>query len=196
MMRECHLPLFMSRIPYPCWGLKLNNPITNPNDLIELMTESRNDERWLLLGGPAAVSERQLWTAWLGLVSRHRNDIMRANSVDVEFIRLVAGTHQIRIGFERAGVTIGDDTAWLVHLPDFPEDNIQDLSWPTLDRHALDLEASRLMTILGANLLPHLPMPHEKSVERLELEIEDGKMENYNAIERSALAHIALADYS
>ncbi|MEE2759232.1 MAG: hypothetical protein VYA86_04560, partial [Candidatus Thermoplasmatota archaeon] len=81
----------MSRIPYPCWGLKLSQPLSDTNTLIRLMTEARKNERWLLVGGPAAISERQLWTAWLGLASRHQNNTMRANSIDVEFIRLIAG---------------------------------------------------------------------------------------------------------
>lgn len=188
--------MHMSRIPYPCWGLKFSESIVNSNELIELMTESRKNSRWLLLSGPAAVSERQLWTAWLGLASRHASDTMRANSEDVEFIRLIAGTHQIRIGFERAGIAKGDEMAWLIHLPEFPTESIQEITWPNLDRHALDQEAQRLMTVLNATLLPHLPMPHRDTVNRLELEIEDESIDDYNAIERSALAHIALADYS
>jgi len=196
LMRGGQLPLVMSRIPYPCWGLKFDEKISDSNVLISAMNDSRKDDSWLLLGGPAAVSERQLWTAWLGLSARHANDTMRANSVDVEFIRLIAGTHQIRIGFERAGIQNGDDTAWLVHLPEFPTGKIQDVTWPSLERHELDLEANRLMTVLGADLLPHLPMPSENSVERLELEIESGGSADFNAIERSALAHITLADFS
>ena len=96
LMRGCLLPEYMSRMPYPCWGLKFSEPISDAKELIELMTESRKDERWLLLGGPAAVSEGQLWTAWMGVASRFQNDTMRANTVDVEFIRLIAGTHQIQ----------------------------------------------------------------------------------------------------
>ena len=186
----------MSRAPYPCWGLKLNDPVSNTTEFIGMMTETRSDEHWLLLGGHAAVSEDQLWTAWLGLASRYQNDSMRANSIDVEFIRLIAGTHQIRVAFERAGITVGDEMAWLIHLPNFSSDSIHEMSWPTLDRHALDHEALRLMTILGDSLLPHLPMPHAKTVERLELEIEPELMADYGAIERSVLTHIALADYS
>ena len=196
LMREYQLPLSMSRAPYPCWGLKLNEPISNAIEFVGIMTESRKDECWLLLGGHAAVSENQLWTAWLGLKSRSQNDSMRANSADAEFIRLIAGTHQIRVGFERAGIADGEQMAWLIYLPDFPTESIQEMSWPSLDRHVLDQEAQRLMTVLGATLLPHLPMPNTKTVERLELNIEPGSVEDYHAIERSALAHIALADYS
>ncbi|GIS43724.1 MAG: hypothetical protein Ct9H90mP16_07940 [Candidatus Poseidoniales archaeon] len=42
-----------------------------------------------------------------------------------------------------------------------------------------------MMTVLGATLLPHLPIPHAKTVERLELEIEPQSIEDYYAIERS-----------
>ena len=158
--------------------------------------EWRNDERWLLLGGPAAVSDKQLWTVWLGLGSRHANSNMRANALDVEFIRLIAGTHQIRIGFERAGLVKGDQIAWLVYLPEFVDSTISEMNWPNLDRFALDKEADRLMRVLDAKLLPHAPIPHEECVLRLELQVEDGQESNCESIERSALAHIALADFN
>ena len=156
----------------------------------------RENERWLLLGGPAAVSEKQLWTAWLGLASRHANANMRANALDVEFIRLIAGTHQIRIGFERAGLAKGDEHAWLIHLPEFSDDTISEMHWPELDRVALDQEADRLMRVLDAGLLPHSPIPNERTVKRLELQVEDSESMDYDSIERSALAHIALADFN
>jgi tRNA threonylcarbamoyladenosine modification (KEOPS) complex Cgi121 subunit len=186
----------MSRIPYPCWGLALTNPVSDAEQLVASFLEWRNDERWLLLGGPAAVSDKQLWTAWLGLSSRHANSNMRANALDVEFIRLIAGTHQIRIGFERAGLAKGDKTAWLVFLPEFVNSPISEMDWPNLDRFSLDKEADRLMRVLDAKLLPHAPIPHEENVQRLELQIEDGQSADHDSIERSALAHIALADFN
>ncbi|MEC8927474.1 MAG: hypothetical protein VYB17_04380 [Candidatus Thermoplasmatota archaeon] len=186
----------MSRTPYPCWGMALTNPISDSEKIVATFLEWRNDERWLLLGGPAAVSDKQLWTAWLGLGSRHANSNMRANALDVEFIRLIAGTHQIRIGFERAGLAKGDQTAWLVYLPEFVNNAISEMNWPNLDRFALDKEADRLMRVLDAKLIPHTPIPNEESVQRLELQIESGQSADHDAIERSALAHIALADFN
>ena len=194
-MRGERSPQFMSRTPYPCWGMALTDPVSDSEKLVATFLEWRNDERWLLLGGPAAVSDKQLWTAWLGLGSRHANSKMRANGLDVEFIRLIAGTHQIRIGFERAGLVKGDRTAWLVYLPEFVNSTISEMNWPTLDRFALDKEADRLMRVLDAKLLPHAPIPLEESVQRLELQIENGQSADHDSIERSALAHIALADF-
>ena len=186
----------MSRTPYPCWGLALTNPVSDAEELVATFLEWRNDERWLLLGGSAAVSDKQLWTAWLGLGSRHANSNMRANGLDVEFIRLIAGTHQIRVGFERAGLADGDQIAWLVYLPEFVDSAISEMNWPVLDRFALDQEADRLMRVINAKLLPHAPIPHEESVQRLELQVESGQSADHDAIERSALAHIALADFT
>ena len=195
-MREGRPPQSMSRTPYPCWGLALTNPVSDAEQLVASLLDWRKSERWLLLGGPAAVSEKQLWTAWIGLASRHANSNMRANALDVEFIRLIAGTHQIRIGFERAGVVEGDQTAWLVYLPEFADKTITEMDWPDLNRVALDQEADRLMRVLDAKLLPHAPIPREESVQRLELQVEDDRSIDHESIERSALAHIALADFN
>mgnify|MGYP001406101813 FL=1 len=195
-MRGGRPPQSMSRTPYPCWGLALTNPVSDAEQLVTSLLDWRKSERWLILGGPAAVSEKQLWTAWLGLASRHANSKMRANALDVEFIRLIAGTHQIRIGFERAGVVEGDQTAWLVYLPEFADKTISEMDWPDLNRVALDQEADRLMRVLDAKLLPHAPIPREESVQRLELQVEDDRSIDHESIERSALAHIALADFN
>ena len=195
-MRGCRPPQSVSRTPYPCWGLSFPEPVDDASKLVESFLEWRTDERWLLLCGPAAISETQLWTAWLGLCSRNANSTMRANSIDVEFIRLIAGTHQIRIGFERAGLADGDHTAWLVYLPELSSEPIEEKGWPTMNRVALDREADRLMCVLNAKLLPYGPNPHEESIQRLELQVEDGEASDLDSIHRSALAHIALADFN
>jgi hypothetical protein len=72
---------------------------------------------------------------------------------------------------------------------------IEEKKWPTMNRVALDQEADRLMCVLKAKLLPYGPNPHEESVQRLELQIEDAETSDYDSIHRSALAHIALADF-
>ena len=188
--------MFVNTIHFPCWGLSMSSPVEDVSTLAQTLLEWRENDRWLLLGRHAAISEKQLWTAWAGVGGRKSHDTMRSHSLDAEFIRLIAGTHQIRIGFQRAGLSDGDQTAWLIHLPEFSDGTIGEMKWPELNRVALDQEADRLMCVLNATLLPHAPVPHEESVQRLELEIEEGRKSDIDSIHRSALAHIALADYN
>ena len=65
-----------------------------------------------------------------------------------------------------------------------------------MDRVALDQEADRLMCVLNAKLLPYGPNPRKESVQRLELQVEDPETSDFDLIHRSALAHIALADFN
>ncbi len=185
----------MNLLPYPCWGLAFPTPIEDSRSLAACLLEWRKNDCWLILGGHSAISDRQLWTAWMGVASRSLKDSMRSHSHDAEFIRLIAGTHQIRIGFERAGVGDGDEIAWLIHIPDFVEGQISSIQWPELDQVGLDEEAARLMRVLGADLLTYRPMPNSESIDRLSLEIGlDEDPEDFSTIERAALAHIGLAD--
>ncbi len=185
----------MDIVPYPCWGITFQSPVEDVKSLAACLLEWRRDDNWLLLGGHSAISDRQLWTAWMGVGSRQIQGKMRSHNLDAEFIRLIAGTHQIRIGFERAGVANGDQTAWLIHIPEYPESEIESMQWPELNRVELDEEAARLMRVLNASLLTHRPMPNSESTHKLALEIEsDASTEDFSAIERAALSHIALAD--
>ena len=84
----------------------------------------------------------------------------------------------------------------MIYMIKFIAEPIEDMKWPELDRVELDREADRLMCVLNAKLLPHGPIPHDESVQRLELQVEDEKSANIDSIHRSALAHIALADYN
>lgn len=189
--------MLVNPIHFPCWGLSMSSPVEDVSKLAQTLLEWRKNDRWLLLGRHAAISEKQLWTAWAGVGGRKSQDTMRSHSLDAEFIRLIAGTHQIRIGFERAGIANGDNEAWLVYLPEFWTAEINDAKWPELDLVALDEEADRLMRVLDAKLLTHRPIPNSATVERLHLEL--GINEEHNdrlAIERAALSHIALADLS
>tara|TARA_B110000881_G_scaffold185148_1_gene173228 strand:- start:175 stop:492 length:318 start_codon:yes stop_codon:yes gene_type:complete len=42
--------------------------------------------------------------------------MMKSNSLDGEFIRLLSGTHHVAASFKRAGLCKGDLTAWIVDL--------------------------------------------------------------------------------
>ncbi len=178
---------------FPCWGVELSSPVEDVLELATQFIEARPDECWVLVGEHAAVSDRQLWTAWFVLGSNHRNGTMRSNGLDGEFIRLLAGTHQVKVGFQRAGIAKGDNACWLIHLPKWAEETGEapPQAYPDLEQVELAETASRLMNVLKGTLRTHRPHPSENTIERLCL---DTIAEDWVSIERASLAHLALAD--
>ena len=82
---------------FPAWGIRFKDEIKNTNEILSMFNELKTDNRWLLLAFDVAASERHLWTAWYSTKRNQKNGKMVANSVDAEFIRLIAGTHQVKI---------------------------------------------------------------------------------------------------
>ena len=107
--------------PFPPWfpalPLRIAPGGLTPAEAVETLVAERPDPSWLLLGGPVPASERHLWAAWLALQGHLARGTSVARSPDAEFLRLLAGTHQLTRAFARAGLTPDDTTAWLVHLP-------------------------------------------------------------------------------
>ena len=123
---------------------------------------------------------------------------MVGNNVDTEFLRLISGTHQIRIAFKRAGLMQGDENAWIVYLPEFGTD------YPfTKDNETVEIprdtyndaaqDANRLILHLKSNLITERPIPTNIGLQRLgyESKIEDSDLLN---IESAFMLHAAMAD--
>ena len=187
------------RVPwFPAWGIRFPEPLEDPKDVISIFNEWRPNQRWLLLSYSAAASEIHLWTVWHALRRRELRNSMIGNNVDTEFLRLISGTHQIRIAFERAGLMQGDETAWIVYLPDFGTD------YPfTKDNETLEIprdtynnaaqDANRLMLHLKSNLVTERPIPTNIGLQRLgyESKIEESNLLN---LESAFMLHAAMAD--
>ncbi len=156
-----------------------------------MLLQNRNDERWLLLGYPTAVSERHLWATWLALRERVLAEKMVSNSLDGEFLRLIAGTHQMSVAFKRAGVQSGDDKAWLIRLPEWDGEPSAEIELPHYNGK-YDANANELMSWLEAELLPQRPMPTLDALERLEIN-HDFNNENLQ-IEQLLLTTTAIVD--
>ncbi len=179
---------------FPAWGVKFSEPIMDSGSVVGVFNEWRPSDRWLLLSYHAACSEIRLWTAWAALRRREDSGRMIARSPDAEFLRLISGTRQINVAFERAGVSKGDETAWIVHLPDY--EHGEGFGETEIHRSAYsdnDLWATRLKEHLGASLLAKRPIPTEEGLNRL------GALSRAESIEASALenaflTHTALAD--
>ncbi|DAC52234.1 MAG TPA: hypothetical protein HA340_00435 [Candidatus Thalassarchaeaceae archaeon] len=153
---------------FPAWCIQFAEPISDSRLTAAMLLQNRNDERWLLLGYPAAVSERHLWATWLALRERVFAENVISNSLDGEFLRLIAGTHQMKVAFNRAGVQSGDDKAWLIRLPDWDEESSAEIELPNYNGK-YDANAYELMSWLEAELLPQRPMPTLDALERLEI---------------------------
>ncbi|MGB2070024.1 MAG: hypothetical protein ACPHVR_00135, partial [Poseidonia sp.] len=92
----------MSSRPFPVANVHLSGEA--PNEAIDRFLKYRPSERWVLLGGHAAQSMDQLWTAWVQAARNDLRDGMVARSIDAEFLRYLAGTHHISEAFTRAGL--------------------------------------------------------------------------------------------
>ena len=106
----------MSPRPFPHANVHLNGE--GPKEAIDDFLKHRLSERWVLLGGHAAQSMDQLWTAWVQATRNELRGAMVARSIDAEFLRYLAGTHHISEAFARAGLQPGQQDAWVVYLPE------------------------------------------------------------------------------
>ena len=157
----------MSPPPFPLANVFLNGEA--PKEAIDRFLKYRPSERWVLLGGHAAQSMEQLWTAWIQATRNELRGAMVARSIDAEFLRYLAGTHHISEAFARAGLQPDQQDAWILYLPEakgvandlghlqpraiLPESfqaDVNTLSW-LLKWHPQEAEAS--YSIEGARLL-------------------------------------------
>ena len=179
---------------FPAWGVSMPEPVSDSGDLVALFNEWRPSERWLLLAYEVACSEVRLWTAWSALRRREEAGRMVARTCDAEFLRLVSGTHQLSTAFERAGISSGDDSVWIVYLPEFESgDGFGETDIPRSTYLDNDLEATRLIEHLGGTLLARRPIPSEEGLLRLGA-IEDGESIEVSGHKDAYLIHTALAD--
>ena len=189
------------RVPwFPAWGIQFPEPLVDAQNVISTFNEWRPNERWLLLAYPAAASEIHLWTVWHALRRNELRNSMVGNNVDTEFLRLISGTHQIRIAFQRAGLKQGDERAWLVYLPEFgteypfSTDN-GELKIPRDTFNDATPNANRLMLHLKSSLVTERPMPTENGLQRIGND-SNFKDSNFMGLESAFMLHAAMADFS
>lgn len=175
---------------FSAWSIKFTEPISDPRLIAAMLLQKRKNERWLLVGHPAPVSERHLWSVWLALRERVLANKMISVSLDGEFIRLLAGTHQMTVAFKRAGVQKGDEKAWLIRLPEWHDKN-EDILLKS-DNGSHDSDAYELMNWLEAEYSPERPIPSNEALNRLQ--IESDLKESGCTIEEMLMMQISLTD--
>ncbi len=178
---------------FPAWGVKFQKPVENVFSVVSRISDFRPNNRWVLLAFEAAASELHLWTAWYALRRNEISDEMVAKTPDAEFIRLISGTRQINKAFERSGIAIGDERAWLVMLPDYElGDGFGEISIPVETYNDSTEEAIRLIEHLRGLLIPERPVPSNDGLNRIGAE--SVAESNFSEIEDSFLSHLSLSD--
>jgi tRNA threonylcarbamoyladenosine modification (KEOPS) complex Cgi121 subunit len=153
---------------FPAWGIKFDKEIEDVKETLTTFNRLRPDEKWLLLAFEVAASEKHLWTAWYSMKRNQIKGKMIANSPDAEFLRIIAGTHQVRIAFENAGIRNSDHSAWIIRLPDIElrpkvEDNF--INREVYNNH--ELEATVLIERMNGSLISQRPNPSLEGLKRI-----------------------------
>ena len=178
---------------FPAWGVRFATPVENVFSMVSVINEWRSSNRWLLLAFDAAASENHLWTAWYNLRSNENAGCMVAKTPDTEFLRLISGTKQINRAFERAGVSKGDEEAWIVMLPNLKiGGEFGDFSIPIDCYNDSYEDASKLIEHLGGSLVAKRPKPTSKGLKRIGFFSEMSM--DISQMEKAYLSHMALSD--
>ena len=98
---------------------------------------------------------------------------MVANSPDAEFLRIISGTHQVRIAFENAGIRNNDHAAWIVRLPEIEiSENIDENLINREIYNFYELEANNLIERMNGSLIPQRPKATLEGLKRIKYENE------------------------
>jgi len=118
---------------------------------------------------------------------------MIARTPDVEILRLMSGTHQIKSAFQRAGVKKGDEQAWIIYIPEEKKVDIGEIKIRRQNYSDKDDDARKLAEFIGAKIIPKRPTPNVNGLERIGIE---GKFTNlnYSQIEDLFLTHMSLSE--
>ena len=118
----------MEMPPFPCFMVDIS---TRQDDLIGDFLTKRPSQNWLMLADYAALTDHQLWTAWLLSQRAFAKGKALARSIDAEFLRYIAGTHHVSEAFKKVGIQKSHDRAWIVYLPGYEEND--DQLYPVID---------------------------------------------------------------
>tara|TARA_B100000900_G_scaffold415113_1_gene443856 strand:- start:3164 stop:3709 length:546 start_codon:yes stop_codon:yes gene_type:complete len=173
---------------FPAWGIKFDKQIIDFKEVLTSFNDIKPDSNWLLLAFDVAASEKHLWTAWYSMKRNQMRNKMIANSPDAEFLRIISGTHQVRIAFENAGIRNGDFSAWIVRLPQIQiTKKIEENSIFREIYNTYDKDANNLIERMNGNLITQRPKPSSIGLKRIKYEHE---VNEEKSLEECFLLHL------
>jgi hypothetical protein len=169
---------------FPCWSWESEEPL-DLKSFVRSFQEIVPNQRWVFCRSDVAQTSRQLWTATTVSNRNTERGTAQARTLDAEFLRVLAGTHNVSEAFKRAGLQNKSTSGWLLHIPDQTN---------PMNSESMEQEADQLLTGLGLS----------KTTQGLEINIEGAKnlgisLEesiDSSRIEASLIGHILLADVS
>ena len=173
---------------FPAWGIKFDTQIEDFKEILSSFNNLRPDDKWILLAFEVAASEKHLWTAWYSMKRNQVKGKMVANSPDAEFLRIISGTHQVRIAFENAGIRNNDHSAWIVRLPEI--EISKNIDENTINREAYnlhELEANNLIDRMNCAFIIQRPRPTLEGLKRIKYENEINEVKS---LEECFLLHL------
>ena len=169
---------------FPCWSWESNEPL-ELKSFVQSFQKIVPSQRWVFCRSDVAQTSRQLWTAATVSNRNTERGTAQARTLDAEFLRVLAGTHNVSEAFKRAGLQNKSTSGWLLHIPDQTK---------SMDSDSIDQEANELLNGLGLS----------KTSEPLAINLEGAKnlgipfdeSVDLSRIEASLIGHILLADVS
>ena len=172
---------------FPCWSWESNEPLESLDlkSFVQSFQKIVPDQRWVFCRSDVAQTPRQLWTAATVSNRNTERGTAQARTLDAEFLRVLAGTHNVTEAFKRAGLPNGAMPGWLLHIPD---------QSALVDLQTTGKKAEQLLKNLGLS----------KTSSELEVNVDGAKnlgialdeTIDLSRIEASLIGHILLADVS
>ena len=169
---------------FPCWSWESSQPI-ELKSFVQHFQEIVPSQRWVFCRTEVAQTPRQLWTATTVSNRNTERGTAQARTLDAEFLRVLAGTHNVSEAFKRAGLSNGSTKGWLLHIPDQTE---------SMDSESLDMNARHLLSGLDLETTSDTLDINIDGVKKLGISFDEAI--DSNRIEASLIGHILLADVS
>ena len=169
---------------FPCWSWESPEPL-DLKSFVRSFQKIVPDQRWVFCRSDVAQTPRQLWTAATVSNRNTERGTAQARTLDAEFLRVLAGTHNVSEAFKRAGLPNGAMAGWLLHIPD--QSALEDLQ-------TTGEKAEQLLKNLGLSETSSVLEVNVNGAKNLGIALDENV--DLSRIEASLIGHILLADVS
>lgn len=169
---------------FPCWSWESPEPL-ELKSFVKSFQKIVPDQRWVFCRSDVAQTSRQLWTAATVSNRNTERGTAQARTLDAEFLRVLAGTHNVSEAFKRAGLPNGATAGWLLHIPN---------QSALMDMKTMGTTAEKLLKNLGLLKTSSEMGVNIHGAKNLGIALDDNV--DLSRIEASLIGHILLADVS